>query len=96
MHAFVRQRHGAGASETLAGCAHDGAAAFDPKIHCFTPVLSDDLKFDIAIVANPDLPDKRPRTLGNAWPPDGLCTNVAGNSIALIPEVCAGENELYQ
>ena len=42
MHAFVGQRHGAGAAQALARCANDGAAAFDPKIHCFTPVMSDD------------------------------------------------------
>ena len=42
MHAFVGERHRAGASQALAGCAHDGAAAFDPKIHCLTPVMSDD------------------------------------------------------
>ena len=42
MHAFVGQRHGAGAPQALAGCADDGAAAFDPKIHCFTPVMSGD------------------------------------------------------
>ena len=34
--------HGAGAPQALAGCANDGAAAFDPKIHCFTPVMSGD------------------------------------------------------
>ena len=38
MHAFSGQRHRAGASQSLAGCADDGAAALDPKIHCFTPV----------------------------------------------------------
>ncbi|MEY9179823.1 hypothetical protein ABIA41_001258 [Bradyrhizobium sp. USDA 313] len=37
MNAGVRQRDGAGAAETLAGCADDGAATLDPKIHCFTP-----------------------------------------------------------
>jgi hypothetical protein len=38
MDAFIGERHRAGASQTLAGCAHDGAAAFDPKIHCFAPL----------------------------------------------------------
>ena len=38
MHAFGGERHRAGASEPLAGCAYDGAAAFDPKIHCLAPV----------------------------------------------------------
>ena len=53
MHAFLGQRHRAGAAEALAGCAHDGAAAFDPKIHCFTPVISGDfLKSDAATVTN--------------------------------------------
>ena len=42
MHAFTGQRHGAGAAEALAGGADDGAAAFDPKIHCFAPVMSGD------------------------------------------------------
>ena len=42
MHAFIGQRHGAGAPQALARCADDGAAAFDPKIHCFTPVMSGD------------------------------------------------------
>ena len=42
MHAFIGQRHGAGAAQALARCADDGAAAFDPKIHCFSPVMSGD------------------------------------------------------
>ena len=42
MHALGGERHRAGASQALAGCANDGAAAFDPKIHCLTPVGSDD------------------------------------------------------
>ena len=42
MHAFIGQRHGAGAPQALARCADDGAAAFDPKIHCFSPVMSGD------------------------------------------------------
>ena len=40
MDAFIGQRHGAGAAQALARCANDGAAAFDPKIHCFAPVMS--------------------------------------------------------
>ena len=40
MHAFAGELHGAGAPQTLARCADDGAAAFDSKIHCFTPVMS--------------------------------------------------------
>ncbi|MEY9925221.1 hypothetical protein ABIF99_011600 [Bradyrhizobium japonicum] len=40
VNAGFRQRDGAGAAEALAGCADDGAATFDPKIHCFTPVMS--------------------------------------------------------
>jgi hypothetical protein len=40
MDAFIGELHGAGAPQTLAGRADDGAAAFDPKIHCFTPVIS--------------------------------------------------------
>ena len=68
MHAFVGQRHRAGASQALAGCADDGAAAFDPKIHCLTPVMSGDcLKSDPAIVANPDGPDKGLRICRNAY-----------------------------
>jgi hypothetical protein len=42
MHAFAGERYRAGPSQTLAGCAYDRAAAFDPKIHCFTPIRSDD------------------------------------------------------
>ena len=34
------QRDRAGASQTLARCADDGAAALDAKIHCFTPVCA--------------------------------------------------------
>ena len=57
MHAFIGQRHGAGAPQALARCADDGAAAFDPKIHCFSPVMSGDvLKVDAATVAKSQLP----------------------------------------
>jgi hypothetical protein len=42
MHALGGERYGAAPSQSFAGCAHDGAAAFDPKIHCLTPVGSDD------------------------------------------------------
>jgi hypothetical protein len=42
MNTFVGERHGAGAPQALARCADDGAAAFDPKIHCFAPVILDD------------------------------------------------------
>ena len=47
MDAFICQRHGAGAAQPLARCANDGAAAFDPKIHCFTPVMSGDFESPI-------------------------------------------------
>jgi hypothetical protein len=42
MNAIGGERYGACASQTLAGCAYDRAAAFDPKIHCLTPIHSDD------------------------------------------------------
>jgi hypothetical protein len=51
--AFIGERHGAGAAQPLARCTDDGAAAFDPKIHCFTPLTS-----DAASVANLARPDK--------------------------------------
>ena len=39
MHALIGERDRAGASQSLARCADDGAAALDAQIHCFTPVL---------------------------------------------------------
>ena len=64
MHALVGQRHRAGAPEALAGCADDGATAFDPKIHSFTPVMSGDfLKSEAATVANIAGPDKGARLI---------------------------------
>jgi hypothetical protein len=67
MHAFIGQRHRTGPSQALGGCAHDGAAAFDPKIHCLTPrYVRCLLKSGPVIVANPGGPDKRPRYLRNA------------------------------
>src|SRR5947207_4317116 len=62
IHAFGGKRHRAGASQALAGCAHDGAAAFDPKIHCLTPVLCQMVfrSSDFATVANIVAYDKTP------------------------------------
>jgi hypothetical protein len=61
MHAFIGERHGAGASQTLARCAHDGAAAFDPKIHCLAPVISDGFfKSGAGTLAKSGAPDKGP------------------------------------
>ena len=42
MDTFIGQRDRAGAAQALARGAYDGAAAFDPKIHSFTPVMSGD------------------------------------------------------
>ena len=68
MHAFIGQRHGAGAPQALARCADDGAAAFDPKIHCFTPVMSGDvLKVMRLTVAKSSGPDKSSRPADNAY-----------------------------
>jgi len=59
MDAFIGKLHGAGAPQALAGRADDGAAAFDPKIHWFTPVMSGDfLKSDRVTLANRDGRDK--------------------------------------
>jgi hypothetical protein len=38
MHALIGQRDRAGASQPFRGCADDGAAALDSKIHCSLPL----------------------------------------------------------
>jgi hypothetical protein len=59
MDAFIGQRDRTRPAQALARCAYDGPAAFDPKIHCFTPVMSGDFATnDGATLANIGVPDK--------------------------------------